>query len=469
MSLDGQNILDEYKSLIRGRAVAWDAYIRYSLVTESDVKKIKAVDKVSKERRVSIVENDAGGYAQLVLGDDGVLRKSANGNRVDLVQYILMWTGDLLEDVPDSFADALLSLPKPFELLLSLLEGHSDPVIPVLTAAILTPLLAKSLSRSSKISPAFKDALPKFFRYLASITKSPEREQQDLAIQSYVALLRTPYARETFWDIKEETMTPLAQLIEETAGGTAGGERAAGTTNTVAGIVQGGVPLQLVYHVLLAVWELTFDDTVAEELNEKYDLIPPITAILRNPVKEKITRVCLAILVNLVTKAPSANLPPLLVTNILPYLQTLSQRFTVESDPDLMQDLATLQALLEAFQNEQTTLSSYRIEVMSGHLRWSPPHRNEGFWKRHARDILEDTELVRQLARLLGSAQDKTVLAVACNDVGILVKEVPYSHKKWVELGVKNRVMELMGDSDPEVRYEALKAVQGFLQTAFSG
>jgi V-type H+-transporting ATPase subunit H len=106
---------------------------------------------------------------------------------------------------------------------------------------------------------------------------------------------------------------------------------------------------------------------------------------------------------------------------------------------------------------------------MSGHLRWSPPHRNEGFWKRYARDILEDQELVRQLARLLGSSQDKTVLAVACNDVGELVKEVPYSHKKWVELGVKNRVMELIGDSDPEVRYEALKAVQGFLQTAFSG
>jgi V-type H+-transporting ATPase subunit H len=204
-------------------------------------------------------------------------------------------------------------------------------------------------------------------------------------------------------------------------------------------------------------------------INRKYDLILPITAILRNPVKEKITRVCLAILVNLINKAPAANLPPLLVTNILPYLQTLSQRFTAEADPDLLADLETVKARLEVFQNEQTTLSSYRIEVMSGHLRWSPPHRNDGFWKRHARDILEDQELVRQLARLLGSSQDKTVLAVACNDVGVLVKEVPYSHKKWVELGVKNRVMELIGDSDPEVRYEALKAVQGFLQTAFSG
>jgi len=97
MSLDGQNVLNEYKSLIRGRAVAWDAYIRFQLVTDNDVKKIKAIDKVPKEKRVGIVENDAQGYAQLVLGDQGVLRKSANEDKVDLVRYILMWTGDLLD------------------------------------------------------------------------------------------------------------------------------------------------------------------------------------------------------------------------------------------------------------------------------------------------------------------------------------------------------------------------------------
>jgi len=82
---------------------------------------------------------------------------------------------------------------------------------------------------------------------------------------------------------------------------------------------------------------------------------------------------------------------------------------------------------------------------------------------------VEDKALVTQLARVLGSSTDKTVLAVACNDIGVLVREIPYLRKRWVDLGVKGRVMELMGDTDPEVRYEALKAVQGFLQTAFSG
>jgi V-type H+-transporting ATPase subunit H len=176
----------------------------------------------------------------------------------------------------------------------------------------------------------------------------------------------------------------------------------------------------------------------------------------------------LATLANLATKSPSTNLPPLLLSNILPYLQQLSERFTAASDPDLTADLSTLISSLETFQSSQTTLSSYRLEVLSGHLRWSPPHRNEGFWKKHSREIVEDLELVKALARVLSISLDKIVLAVAANDVGWLVREAPWSRKKWEEQGVKSRVMELMGDSDAEVRYEALKAVQGFLANAFS-
>lgn len=97
MSLDGQSILDEYKSLVRKRAVAWDAYIRYNVVTDADVKAIKAADKVSAARRTQILQEEPETYAQLILGDTGVVRKSANVDRIDLVQWMLMWTGDLLE------------------------------------------------------------------------------------------------------------------------------------------------------------------------------------------------------------------------------------------------------------------------------------------------------------------------------------------------------------------------------------
>lgn len=97
MSLDKPTFLAELFANIRTRPIAWDAAARAHLVSDADVKRIKAVDKVPKERRVAIVEKDAEAYAKLVLWEDGVLQKSVAGKRMDIVQYMLVLTGDLLQ------------------------------------------------------------------------------------------------------------------------------------------------------------------------------------------------------------------------------------------------------------------------------------------------------------------------------------------------------------------------------------
>jgi len=243
------------------------------------------------------------------------------------------------------------------------------------------------------------------------------------------------------------------------------------------GLIQGGVGLQLLYHVLLVVWELTFEPVIAEEIHPKYEIIPTLTNTLRSALKEKIARITTSILGNLVTKAPNANLPPLLLSNTLPLLQSTLTRFT--SDPDLTSDLNYLIDTLENYQKSMTTFDEYAAEVRSGHLRWSPPHKNLDFWKKNAKRIVEENngELKKCLARALGcdvdasgqgTPRDKITLAVAAHDVGILVREVPEARKAWETLGVKAKVMDLMADSDPSVRYEALTAVRGFLEHAFS-
>lgn len=77
------------------------------------------------------------------------------------------------------------------------------------------------------------------------------------------------------------------------------------------------------------------------------------------------------------------------------------------------------------------------------------------------------------LARALGcgdenTQRDKTVLAVAAHDVGVLVREVPEKRKAWEGLGVKAECMQLMANSHASVRFEALNAVRAFLEHAFS-
>lgn len=56
--------------------------------------------------------------------------------------------------------------------------------------------------------------------------------------------------------------------ILETAGGQNGNSSdRASTLGGGTGNAQGSVGLQLLYHVLLVVWELTFEEVVAEEIN----------------------------------------------------------------------------------------------------------------------------------------------------------------------------------------------------------
>ena len=68
-----------------------------------------------------------------------------------------------------------------------------------------------------------------------------------------------------------------------------------------------------------------------------------------------------------------------------------------------------------------------------------------------------------------GWDNDKEVLAIACNDVGCLVREVPEKRGQLEKLGVKGRVMELMGDGDEGVRWESLRAVGEWLRYSFDG
>lgn len=57
----------------------------------------------------------------------------------------------------------------------------------------------------------------------------------------------------------------------------------------------------------------------------------------KRAIKEKVIRVVLASFRNLVTKAPKANLAPMLVAKVLPYVQTLQGRKF--SDDEIKEDV----------------------------------------------------------------------------------------------------------------------------------
>ena len=201
----------------------------------------------------------------------------------------------------------------------------------------------------------------------------------------------------------------------------------------------------------------------------EYDVIPLFTQLLRLSPKEKTTRLLISSLYNLLSANKQTLLPAAVLARLPALIQNVNGRHL--SDQDLLDDLQNLTEMLDEYTKTQTTFDEYAAEVNSGHLRWSPPHRSPTFWAENARRILEHEkgELPRKLAEIMSKPweNDKQVLAIACNDVGCLVKEVPEKRTQLEKLGLKTRVMELMQEPDEAVRWESLNALSGWLRYSF--
>ncbi|EAW22804.1 H(+)-transporting V1 sector ATPase subunit H [Aspergillus fischeri NRRL 181] len=475
-SLEPPTYLSSLQNNIRARPIPWEGAVRAGNITDDHLKKIKAVDKVRKEQRRQTVEGDLQGYVGLLAGnaDSKSVLESAS-KRTDIVQYILVLAADLINDVP-SLSSALIAHPSPYKPFLPLLRHttNAEDPIPLLTSTFLTRLVSHSLAVSTKAAVRDEEALPQLYTYLSTLTQNPDSGLQDIGVQGLSALLRNSRSREMFWNQRKETIDPLIEILR-TAAGTKDSSSAstlAGSSRAIEPGLSGGVGLQLLYRVLLVLWQLSFEGSlVGEGLQSDYEFVQLYTQLLRLSPKEKTTRLLLATLNNLLSSNRTTLLPVAVFVRLPALLSNLSGRHL--TDPDLLEDLNALSEMLDEYTKTQTTFDQYAAELQSGHLRWSPPHRNPTFWAENARRILDEGNgaLPKKLAEILSKSwdNDKQVLAIGCNDVGQLVKEMPERRGQLEKLGLKTRVMELMADKDESVRWESLRAVGEWLRYTFEG
>ncbi|KAM7190355.1 V-type proton ATPase subunit H [Naviculisporaceae sp. PSN 640] len=474
--------LSSLRNNIEQRPVAWEGAVRDGSLTEEHLAKIRACDKLKapnhRDARTQLVEADLDGYRLLFVGGPGeksVLELAASRQNVKAIQYILVLLSRLLETVP-ALAKTLSRSADPYQHLLPLLANSTNPEDPIPLLA--SDPLAKLMASIKDESPAtVEKALPTLFSYLSSLTQNSDAQLQDIGVQEFSTLLYGKASRQQFWEQRSETVTPLVDILRSAAGISNGDSASSSWRDNAStlrsgfeGAISGGVGLQLLYHVLLVMWQLSFEaESIGDELNDDYDIVSLYTCLLRVSPKEKTTRLLVSTMYNLLSTNQNTLLPAAVLARLPLILQNLSGRQI--TDPDLQEDLSNLRELLEEYSKTKTTFDEYVAEVNSGHLRWSPPHRNQVFWAENAHKIFdyENGEVVRKLADIMKKPwdSDKAVLAIACNDVGCLVREVPERRYQLEKLGLKTRVMELMGDKDENVRWESLRALGGWLKYSF--
>lgn len=187
----------------------------------------------------------------------------------DLLSYESL--SDIYTAAPD-LSKAISEHHDPYKPFLPLLAHSSNPEdpIPLLTSTVLTSMISKAPGTSA---PAIS-AMPKLLSYLSILAKSSDGGLQDIAVLEYSALLRGKKSREVFWTQRAETVGPLIEILRAAAGVTTNGDSAstlwsgAASSRAVEGTLGGGVGLQLLYHSLLVLWQLSFEGT---EIGEGLD------------------------------------------------------------------------------------------------------------------------------------------------------------------------------------------------------
>ncbi|ORX81668.1 ATPase, V1 complex, subunit H [Basidiobolus meristosporus CBS 931.73] len=431
VSLVSNVYLDELTSTVRQKQLSWEDYRNSELVTEEEYQILKSYHTSSAETRAPLPEVGAVLVGALVNLVDKVAK-------VESLQQLLVVADDILDANENNaiyFHQTCVENPKyPFSPFLKCLSKDDD-FIALKSSKILTTLLCTADSDEGV-------DLRDFFQWIAAQLQSKNISVSDIAVQNLESLLKVSAYRRRFY----ETRNGVSSLLDL--------------------LKRNNNNPQMQYQVIFCFWLLSFEKSIAGEIGAKYDVIPIFIDVAKASVKEKVIRVIISTFKNLIEKAPEENMASMLVHKLLNFSENLATRKW--SDPDIIEDIEFLKSQLEENFQSLTTWDEYIGEVESGKLSWSPPHQSQQFWTQNSARFNEnDHELLRRLGRLLATSTDPIVLAVASHDIGQYVKHYVNGKRVVQEIGAKQRIMELMTHENPEVRYQALLAVQKLMTNAW--
>lgn len=138
--------------------------------------------------------------------------------------------------------------------------------------------------------------------------------------------------------------------------------------------------VQLLYQLVFCLWCLSFNKAIANQMaTGQMKVIPQLVHVANSVCKEKVSRVCLMTLKNLIGHGSGHANDQMVQAGIMKVLASLQGRKW--ADEDIAEDIAQLNNSLEIDVASLSTFDVYKAEVLSGALEWSPSHKSDKFWK----------------------------------------------------------------------------------------
>ncbi|VEN50499.1 unnamed protein product [Callosobruchus maculatus] len=425
--LAATSVLQQTATDIRNRKVNWQPYLQSQMISQEDFNFIVAFDVPDAAQRENLIQSNRLQCAQTFLNLLGHVSKDTT------LQYVLVLIDDMLQEdrtrveIFHEYANKKgESVWGPFLNLLN----RQDGFITNMASRIIAKIACWSQA------PMERSDLHFYLTWLKDQLRMQNNEYIQSVARCLQMMLRIDEYRFAFISVDG--------------------------ISTLLSVLQGRVNFQVQYQLIFCIWVLTFNPLLAEKMN-KFNVIPILADILSDSVKEKVTRIILAVFRNLIEKPNDQQVAKehciaMVQCKVLKQLQILEQRKF--DDEDVTSDIEFLTERLQSSVQDLSSFDEYATEVKSGRLEWSPVHKSK-FWRENAHRLNEKNyELLRILIHLLETNKDPLVLSVASYDIGEYVRHYPRGKHVIEQLGGKQLVMQLLAHEDPNVRYEALLAVQ---------
>jgi len=444
MSADAQSLLEKYKPDNEAASTAADVHRKIQEMPKPDWSKYEATS--SLENYLSELQPAAGGIENKA----AFLRDHTNGrdstkacmavmwgikDEAAPLQYILTVLYDMLRE--DSacfgiFEEALKSGCDVYKPLLALLQRSSSD-----------PNWAYVADKGAWLLSAIIGHEPRFFteedvKGLLTLLMAGTCCSELGTLEAVTNLLKSDSYRAMVWSQAGVPDLVFKVLVEP--------------RNT---------PSPILYKSIFAIWMVSFDAVLSKTLKSN-EVIQKIKAILISSRTEKVIRLCLTVLKNFLAQKANCQeiCEDIVECGVLEAVQQLE--YEKWRDAELYDDIRELVQLIASEVKELSNFDRYMKELESGTLSWGFIHGSKFFGENVMKFETGEFKAVKLLASLLSSS-NATTLAVACHDIGEFVSLHPLGKKQVARLGVKERVMELMGSTDQdkrEVRREALLCCQ---------
>lgn len=425
------------------RDIPWETYMSTKVITGTGFQLLRRYDKKAESFKAQLLDDDGPGYVRIFVT---LLRDIF---KEETVEYVLALIDEMLTANPKRarlFHDDSLSDEDTYEPFLRLLwkgnwfiQEKSCKILSLIVSArskVQTGVDANGDALSSKKKcTTIDDVLAGLVEWLCAQLKKPTHPTRSIpsTINCLSTLLKEPMVRSSF--VRADGVKLLVPLISP-----------ASTQQSI----------QLLYETCLCVWLLSYYEPAIEYLATSRAL-PRLIEVVKGSTKEKVVRVVILTLRNLLSKGTFSAL--MVDLGVLQIVQSLKAQ--AWSDEDLLDSLNQLEQGLKEDIKKLSSFDKYKQEVLLGHLDWSPMHKDPIFWRENINNFEEnDFQILRVLITILDTSSDPRTLAVACYDLSQFIQCHSAGRIIVNDLKAKERVMKLLNHENAEVTKNALLCIQ---------